>query len=67
MYRYALPALLAAALTLSGCIGFGGRKITNVEAVSIGQQLEDLENARKNGLLTKKEYKRQRKQILKIN
>ncbi|WP_121063830.1 hypothetical protein [Chachezhania antarctica] len=67
MYRFALPALLAVALTLSGCIGFGGRKINNVEAVSIGQQLEDLEKARQEGLLSPKEYKRERKDILKAN
>lgn len=54
--------ILASAVVLSGC---GGRT-SNVEnrSTTVGQELQDLEEARNKGLLTEDDYQRQREQIL---
>ena len=48
-------------------VGCGSRTDQNVGFTSItkGQELQDLDAARKKGLLTEKEYEKQKKQILK--
>lgn len=58
-----LMALTLVAMTVSAC-GGGGNSTTNVQAISIGEQLESLEKAYADGLVTEKEYKDQRKKIL---
>lgn len=47
---------------LSGC-GGGGAEIRQ-QTTTLGQELKDLEGAYKQGLLTEKEYKKVRKQII---
>lgn len=59
-----LVVMLLAGMTLSAC-GNGGNTTNNVQAVSVGEQLEALEVAYAKGLLTEKEYNDQRKKILK--
>ncbi|MCC6320562.1 MAG: SHOCT domain-containing protein [Phycisphaerales bacterium] len=62
--KTALRIGILALLTLS-CIGCGGK--TNVEnrSTTVGQELQDLEEARNKGLLTEDEYAKKREQILK--
>ena len=58
-------ATLALCLCLAGCGGSSKVK-TDIETrtVSVGQELQDLETARNEGLLTEAEYNRQRKKVL---
>jgi hypothetical protein len=63
MTRLTLSALMiVVAFATSACIG--GKKVTNVSTATIGQQLEDLEKAHGEGLLTDAEYNKKRKEIL---
>ncbi len=57
-----LMALTLVVMTVSAC--GGGNATTNVQAVSVGDQLASLEKAYADGLVTEKEYKDQRKKIL---
>lgn len=57
----ALPLLLAAAI-LTGCSGGGARVESNTK--SAGEQLQDLDKARDQGLITDREYERMRKRIV---
>ncbi|SFK83498.1 hypothetical protein [Shimia haliotis] len=64
--KSALKTLIALAfigMTVSAC--GGGTTNNNVQTTTIGQELESLEAAYKQGLLTEKEYEQQRKKILK--
>ncbi len=67
MKRVALPQtfLLAAFLALAGCGGGGAEVKSTVTTTTMGQELQDLEESYKKGLLTEEEYKRARKAILK--
>ena len=60
-----LAALIGLAPLIVGC---GGSK-ANVETRSTtkGQELMDLEKAYKSGIITEKEYEKQKKEILKGN
>lgn len=59
---FLLPITL---LTLSAC-GGGGAKSQNINtATTMGQELEDLDKAHEKGLISDKEYKSARKDILK--
>jgi hypothetical protein len=48
---------------LTGC-GGGGAKVTSINA-TMGQELQDLEEAKGKGLVNEQEYERQRKAIMK--
>ena len=56
-----LPVILGAALLLGAC---GSSAKVDTPPASVGQQLQDLEKARSEGLLTEAEYQQQRKRIL---
>ncbi|GAA6182454.1 MULTISPECIES: hypothetical protein [unclassified Shimia] len=58
-----LMALALVAMTVSAC-GGGGNSTTNVQTITVGEQLASLEKAYAEGLVTDKEYKQQRKKIL---
>jgi len=70
-----LPMLLAvtAMVLMSGCLGlhFGGGTRSSVQNrtqtydVSLGQQLIDLQKAYEAGIITEREYKSQKKKLLK--
>ncbi len=68
MIRTMLTLLMLAvfSVSLAGCIGGrGSKQTTNVKTTTTGQELEDLETAYKNGLLSDQEYQKKRKEILK--
>ena len=56
-----LALMLAAAATASGC---GSNKI-EANTTTVGQELQDLDEARNKGLLTEDEYNKKREDILK--
>ncbi len=61
-----IPALLLSSLlALGGCGGGDTEVRSTVNATTMGQELQDLEESYKKGLLTEEEYKRARKAILK--
>lgn len=60
-----VSATLAAILLLNGCGGGGAEVKSTVTTTTMGQELQDLEESYKKGLLTEDEYKRARKAILK--
>lgn len=57
-----LTATMLSTLLLTGC-GGGGAKVTSINA-TMGQELQDLEEAKGKGLVTEKEYEKQRKAIM---
>ena len=61
--RTLLTAAMLSAMLLTGC-GGGGAKVTNINA-TMGQELQDLEEAKNQGLVDEKEYEKQRKAIMK--
>jgi len=61
--RTLLTATMLSTLLLSGC-GGGGAKVTSINA-TMGQELQDLEEAKGKGLIDEKEYEKQRKAIMK--
>ncbi len=64
--KLVIAALLAGlSVSLSACVGFGGKTQTTVKATTVGQELADLDAAYKAGLLTEEEYKKKRTEILK--
>jgi outer membrane murein-binding lipoprotein Lpp len=58
-----ITATLAVSL-LSGCVSSSK---TQSSSASVGQQLQDLEQSYKDGIITKKEYERLKKAIIKQN
>lgn len=58
-------ALIALTATLTGC--GSSTKVTNTSQTSVGQQLNDLENARQRGIITEKEYAKLKKAIIRNN
>lgn len=63
--------ILSCILIATACCGLTGcgssTKVTNTSQLSVGQQLNDLENARQRGIITDKEYAKLRKAIIKNN
>jgi hypothetical protein len=57
-------ALILATSLLAGC--GGGSRVTT-QTKSAGQQLQDLDKARADGLVTEREYERMRKRIVREN
>jgi len=57
--------LLASFLALAGCGGGDAEVKSTVTTTTMGQELQDLEESYKKGLLTEEEYKKARKAILK--
>ena len=58
-----LAGMIVISLIVTGC-GGGGAKV-QATSVTLGQQLIDLEKAYKQGLLTEKEYKKERDKLMK--
>jgi hypothetical protein len=58
-------ALAAACFAPAGGCGSHAKVEDRSTSVSLGKQLEDLDDAHKKGLLTDKEYKDKRKEIMK--
>ena len=61
--RTLLTATMLSTLLLTGC-GGGGAKVTSINA-TMGQELQDLEEAKGKGLIDEKEYEKQRSAIMK--
>lgn len=66
-----LRSLLTCFLVISAAFGMtscgSSTKVTNTAQLSVGQQLNDLENARQRGIITDKEYAKLRKAIIRNN
>lgn len=60
-----LSAAFVSLALLSGCGGGGAKVHSSVTTTTMGQELQDLEESYKKGLLTEAEYKQARKAILK--
>jgi uncharacterized membrane protein len=60
-----LAGLIALAPNFVGCGGGGAKVQTQSRSTTKGQELMDLEEAYKKGIITEKEYNKQKKQILK--
>ncbi|WP_456407451.1 hypothetical protein [Thiolapillus sp.] len=58
-------AAFVALLTLAGCGGGGAKVSSQITTTTMGQELQDLEESYKKGLLSESEYKKARKAILK--
>lgn len=63
MVRAALCALLAV-IMLTGCIHAADRTYTVHRETTLGQELEDLEAAYENGVVSEREYRRLRARLL---
>jgi hypothetical protein len=62
-----IATTLVLALTLYGGLASCGGSTANIDArtTTLGQELQDLDQAREQGLLSEKEYKQKRKAIMK--
>jgi hypothetical protein len=58
-------ASLATLLAVGGCGGGGAKVNSQITTTTMGQELQDLEESYKKGLLSESEYTRARKAILK--
>lgn len=59
-----LAAILASPVAFSGC---SSSKTTNSTSATVGQQLIDLDRAHKDGLITKDQYEKMKKEIIRKN
>ncbi len=60
------PILISSILFLGGC-GGGGAKVqasTTTTTTTMGQELMDIDDARKKGILSEEEYNKAKKQIM---
>ena len=65
MTRIAIMVLLGGCLiSLSGLGGCSSSSKVNAHSTTIGQELQDLDNARSKGLVTEEEYQAKRKDIM---
>ncbi len=60
-----MRAAATTVLLLGVAGGCGGKQQVEARTATTGQELQDLEAARDKGLLTEKEYQRERQEILK--
>ena len=60
----ALAGAIIICLTLTSCGGGGAKVESSVSTQTLGQQLIDLEKAYKQGVITEKEYKKAKKDLL---
>jgi len=60
--RVMISLMLMVMILIGGC---GTRLSQDVHSTTKGQELQDLETARQQGLITEKEYNKQKKKILK--
>jgi hypothetical protein len=60
---YGIPALFLAMLLTAGC--GGGDSSVQASTTTMGQELTDLKKAYDDGIISEKEYKRSKEQILK--
>ena len=60
-----LAVMLVVLFSVSGCGGGGAKVNSQITTTTMGQELQDLEESYKKGLLSEKEYKKARKAILK--
>jgi hypothetical protein len=60
--RMMISLSIIIAILVAGC---GTRMSQDVHSTTKGQELQDLDAARQQGLITEKEYNKQRKKILK--
>lgn len=56
--------IIAIVLMLVACGGGGADVITNTTTTTMGQELMDLDDSYKKGLLTEKEYKKAKENIM---
>jgi hypothetical protein len=61
--RLTLAAAMLGVLLLTG--GCGGTTKVETRTTTVGQELQDLENARNKGLVTEAEYSKKREEIMK--
>ena len=59
---FTLAAVLLA--TLSACGGGGAKVSTQTTTTTVGQELQDLDEAYAKGLISEREYKKQREKVL---
>ena len=59
-----LAAVLASPVAFSGC---SSSKTTNSASATVGQQLIDLDKAYKDGVITKDQYEKMKKEIVRKN
>lgn len=62
---FLFATMLIILFSVSGCGGGGAKVNSQITTTTMGQELQDLEESYKKGLLTEKEYKKARKAILK--
>ena len=60
--RFALATILLT--TLSACGGGGAKVSTQTTTTTVGQELQDLDEAYAKGLISESEYNKQRKKVL---
>jgi len=65
MVRCSLGAAVLSLCLLTGCVS--SHKTQTTQSASVGQQLQDLDKSYKDGIITKSEYDRLRKAIIKQN
>lgn len=53
------------AMSLSACLGGGGKNETSVTTTTTGQELTDLQKALEEGVITQAEFDKKKKEILK--
>lgn len=61
----ALAALAFVLVSMGMAAGCGSSAKVDTRSTSVGQELQDLDNARNKGLLTEDEYNTQREKIIK--
>ncbi len=59
-----LAAVLASPVAFSGC---SSTKTTNTSTGTVGQQLIDLDRAHKDGVITKDQYDKMKKELIRKN